>query len=112
MTQTNFPTVLPEIILAAFAMIALLFAVYTGKDKTAPLLMWVTAGLYLALAAFIGLRGNGTSIAFDGMFVDDAFARFAKVVILLSAAGVLVMSQEYMARQGLARFEYPILVTL
>jgi NADH-quinone oxidoreductase subunit N len=46
------------------------------------------------------------------MFVDDAFARFAKVVILLSSAGVLVMAQDYMARRDLDRFEYPILVTL
>ncbi len=41
------------------------------------------------------------------MFVDDGFARFAKVAILLSAASVLVMSQNYMARRGLLRFEYP-----
>jgi NADH-quinone oxidoreductase subunit N len=46
------------------------------------------------------------------MVVDDAFARFAKVTILVSAAGVLVMSQDYMARRDLARFEYPVLVTL
>jgi NADH-quinone oxidoreductase subunit N len=32
------------------------------------------------------------------MFVDDAFARFAKVTILLSAAAVLLMSEGYMAR--------------
>jgi NADH-quinone oxidoreductase subunit N len=35
----------------------------------------------------------GTRIAFGGMFVDDGFARFAKVVILLSAAAVLLMGQ-------------------
>jgi NADH-quinone oxidoreductase subunit N len=34
------------------------------------------------------------------------------VTILLSAAAVLVMSQDYMARRDLLRFEYPILVTL
>ena len=46
------------------------------------------------------------------MFIDDAFARFAKVTILLSAAAVLAMSQDYMARRELLRFEYPILITL
>jgi len=34
------------------------------------------------------------------------------VTILLSAAAVLLMSQEYMERRGLLRFEYPILVSL
>jgi hypothetical protein len=28
------------------------------------------------------------------MFVDDGFARFAKVVILLSAAAILLMSED------------------
>ncbi len=46
------------------------------------------------------------------MFVDDGFARFSKVVILISAAAVLLMSEGYMARRNLLRFEYPILVTL
>ena len=34
---------------------------------------------------YIGLTGDGTQVAFDGMFINDGFARFAKVVILLSA---------------------------
>jgi NADH-quinone oxidoreductase subunit N len=46
------------------------------------------------------------------MFVDDGFARFAKVVILVSAAAVLVMSESYMQQRGLLKFEYPILVAL
>ncbi|MGB0735368.1 MAG: NADH-quinone oxidoreductase subunit NuoN, partial [Paracoccaceae bacterium] len=50
--------------------------------------------------------------AFNGMFIDDGFARFAKVVILLSAAAVLVMSVDYMRRRDLMKFEYPILVVL
>jgi NADH-quinone oxidoreductase subunit N len=46
------------------------------------------------------------------MFIDDPFARFAKVAILLSAAAVLAMSRDYMLRRDLLRFEYPVLVAL
>jgi NADH-quinone oxidoreductase subunit N len=46
------------------------------------------------------------------MINDDGFARFAKVVILLSAAAVLVLGQDYMERRGILRFEYPILIAL
>jgi NADH-quinone oxidoreductase subunit N len=112
MTGVDFPILLPEIVLAGFAMLALLFAVYGGKDKLTGMLTWATAGLFVALALLIAFRNGEGALAFGGMFVDDAFARFAKVVILLSAAGVLVMAQDYMARRDLARFEYPILVTL
>ncbi|MGR3615462.1 MAG: NADH-quinone oxidoreductase subunit NuoN [Paracoccaceae bacterium] len=112
MIQADLSVILPEIVLALFAMGALLGAVYTGKDKMAGMLIWATAGLMILLAGWIGTNGEGTNVAFNGMFVDDGFARFAKVTILLSAAAVLIMSQEYMARRGLLRFEYPVLVAL
>ena len=51
-------------------------------------------------------------MAFGGAFIDDAFARFAKVTILLSAAAILLISQDYMAKRDLLRFEYPILLAL
>jgi len=112
MIQADLTIILPEILLSLYAMAALLFGVYTGKDKVAPLLTWTTAGAFVLVAAWIGLNGEGTNVAFGGMFHDDAFARFAKVTILLSAAAVLLMSQDYMERRGLLRFEYPVLVTL
>ncbi|MFT7105814.1 MAG: NADH-quinone oxidoreductase subunit N [Yoonia sp.] len=103
---------MPEIVLAVFAMAALMAAVYTTKDALAPLLTWATSGLLVLLAIWIGVNGQGTNIAFGGMFVDDGFARFAKIVILMSAAAVLLMSEGYMQQRGLLKFEYPILVAL
>ena len=109
---SDFQTVLPEVIIAVYAMAALLFGVYTGKDKTASLLVWTTSGLFVLMALWIGAGGDGARSAFGGMFIDDPFARFAKVTILLSAAAVLAMSRDYMLRRDLLRFEYPILVAL
>jgi len=112
MTAADFQAVLPEFVVAALAMLGLLVGVYTGKDKTAPAILWSTAAVFTVVALWIGFGGEGTRIAFGGMFVDDAFSRFSKVVILLSAAAVLLMSENYMARRDLLRFEYPILVAL
>ena len=112
MTGSDFHIVLPEVILALYAMGALLFAVYSGKDALTGVITWATAAVFVAMAAWIGLSGAGSNVAFGGLFIDDAFARFAKVVILLSAAGVLVMAQDYLARSGYGRFEYPILIVL
>lgn len=102
----------PEIVLSLFAMAGLLGAVYTSKDALAPLLCWLTAALFVIMAFYIGVTGVGERVAFDGMFIDDAFSRFAKVTILLSAAAILMISQEYMAKADLMRFEFPILITL
>ncbi len=110
--QADLIVILPEIVLSVFAMLALIGAVYTDKDRSAPLIVWLTAALMAVLAVWIASRGDTTTVAFGGMFIDDGFARFAKVATLLSAAAVLVMGQEYMARRGLLRFEYPILLAL
>ncbi len=112
MIQADLNIILPEILLAVYAMVALLVGVYTTKDKLAPLLTWITAAVFVLIGAWIGMAGGGENIAFDGMFVDDGFSRFAKVTILLSAAAVLVMGQDYMSRRGMLRFEYPILIAL
>ncbi len=104
--------ILPEIFLSVFAMLGLLVGAYGGKDKWAPMFVWVTSAVLVATAAWIGLQGAGTARAFGGMFVDDGFARFAKVTILLAAAAILLMSESYMARRDLLRFEYPLLIVL
>ena len=110
--QADLNVILPEIVLALYAMAALLGAVYTGRDRLAIPLVWATAGLMALLAVWIGMSGAGTRTAFGGMINDDGFARFAKVTILLAAAAVLLLGQDYMARRGLLRFEYPVLIAL
>ncbi|HGG64785.1 MAG TPA: NADH-quinone oxidoreductase subunit NuoN [Rhodobacteraceae bacterium] len=112
MLNADISIVLPEITLAVFAMAALMFGVYTSKDKVAPLILWATSAVLAGIGIWIALSPAGTHIAFHGAFVDDSFSRFAKVTILLSAAAVLLMSQDFMSRRGLLRFEYPILVAL
>lgn len=103
--------ILPEIVLALFAMGALLGVVYTGKDELARPLVWLTAAVLGVVGFWVAVSG-GTGAGFDGMIVKDAFARFAQVTILLSAAVVLVMGQDYMARTGMLKFEYPLLIVL
>ena len=112
MQPGDLSVILPEIVLSLFAMAGLMLGAYGGKDKTAPLLLWATAALMAALAAWIAVQGGGRDVAFGGMFIDDSFARFAKVTVLLSAAAVLLMSEGYMQRRGLLRFEYPLLIAL
>lgn len=112
MIASDFSTVVPEVFLSLYAMLALVVFVYSGKDKHAALSIWLTSGVFLLLAAIIGLSSAPDTTSFNGMFVDDNFARFAKVVILLSAATVLVMGQDYAAKHDMLKFEYPLLVAL
>ncbi|MBM3612130.1 MAG: NADH-quinone oxidoreductase subunit NuoN [Alphaproteobacteria bacterium] len=112
MTVLDLSLILPELILAVAAMAGLMAGAFGGGDRLAPMLNVAAAGLYLVLALWIGLSGDGAGVAFGGMFVDDGFARFAKIAILTSAAAVLLMGQDYVARRDMGRFENPVLVTL
>jgi NADH-quinone oxidoreductase subunit N len=89
-----------------------MFGVYTTKDAVAPLPLRLTALVFVGLALWIGVWNEGDRAAFGGMFIDDAFARFAKITVLLSAAAVLIASMGYMQRRNLLRFEFPILAAL
>jgi len=112
MIGTDLSIVVPEIALAVFAMAALMWGVYGGKDRIAPLVLWATVAAMLALAAWVGIVPEGTRMAFGGAFVDDGFARFAKVMVLVSAAAILAVSESFLQRHGLLRFEYPVLIAL
>lgn len=104
--------ILPEIILALFAIAGLMAGAYCGKDAIARPLLWATTAVLLVVAVLVAGSGSTTHEAFNGMFINDGFARFAKVAILVSAACVLIMSEGYMRTRDLLRFEYPILVAL
>ena len=113
MTAADLAIALPEILLALFAMAALMFGAYGGKDRVAGLVLWATVGAFVALAALLVLTApDAPREVFGGLLRDDAFARFAKVAILLAAAAVLAMGAEWMGKRDLLRFEYPVLVAL
>ena len=112
MTALDFSTILPELVLAIYAMAALMAGAYLGKDAIARPILWATVTALLLIGLYIGSADRPQQVAFFGMFTDDAFARFAKVTILISAAAVLASSADYMQRHNLLRFEYPILVLL
>ena len=117
MTALDWSIILPEAGLAIYALAALMVGAFGGKDDLAPVILWATVAALLVAAGVIGLARPPVPVgepgsAFFGMFVDDAFARFAKITVLLAAASVLAMSADWLTRQRMMRFELPILVTL
>jgi len=112
MTALDWGMILPEAGLAIYALVALMVGAFGGKDATAPMLTWTTVAAMLAAALAIGMREALAGAAFHGMFIDDAFARFAKITILLGSASVLAMSAEWLTEEGMLRFEVPVLMAL
>lgn len=111
MLSQDVTVILPELLLAIWAMIALMAGAYGPGDKLASGLTWATAGV-LALLGLLSGFGSGDVTAFHGSFVADGFARFSKVVILFGASIMLILSDGYMRRHQLSKFEYPVLISL
>ncbi len=112
MTPPNFYPALPEIILAIFALGALMAGVYGQKDKSAGHLIVITAMVMFALGGWIAVLGAPARETFNGAFIDDGFARFLKVAILWTTGILLLLYKDYLKRHGLLKFEFPILIAL
>jgi len=71
----------------------------------------VSIGLLLALAVLTFMQPQ-TGILFNGGFIQDDFARYMKVLVLVGSALALVLSVSSAADNGLAKFEYSVLIIL
>src|SRR5690348_6328220 len=111
MDSANLNVVLPEVVLAVYAMAALMWGAYAGREVGKPVL-WLSVIVLAVVGLWVGFQPEGTRTAFDGSFVNDGFARFSKVMVLFGAAAALALSKEYLEANGLLKFEYPVLIVL
>ncbi|CAA7611814.1 NADH-quinone oxidoreductase subunit N [Magnetospirillum sp. LM-5] len=100
---------LPEVIMAVVAMGLLMLGVFSKSDTTKPATIIVILTLVACVLVTWGLGGEKLS-TFGGMFVLDGFAVFAKVMILVASAFTAAMSMNYLEKEKLGRFEYPVLI--
>ena len=101
----------PELFVAVAAMALLMLGVFRG-EASARGVAWLTVIILIAAAALVLGGPEDGAIAFNGLFVVDRFAEFAKVLILLGTALAVVMSMGYAQRANMERFEFPVLLLL
>lgn len=99
----------PELWLALGALALLMVGVFTSENSAPS----QVTGLALAIigAALVWLftmsdRGD----AMNGAFILDDFAWFMKVLVLIGSGLAIIMSVNFMRRENIMSFEYPILV--
>jgi NADH-quinone oxidoreductase subunit N len=113
-TLPNFLPALPEMLLAAAAMLLLIIGVLQHGAHVAREISWLGV-VVLAFATVLVLSYGVDAprqVTLYGMFVVDGFAVFMKTLVLLGAALSLVLAMRFNEREGIARFEYPVLVLL
>ena len=104
----NWTLALPEIMLSVSGLAILLFGVLRRQGNPAVpctllaiLAMLVAGGLVLAAPDGVG---------YHGVFVGDGFARFMKLLSLAGAILSLMLALDYNRREGISRFEFPVLM--
>jgi NADH-quinone oxidoreductase subunit N len=108
--MANYMAALPELFLAAAGLALLMVGVFHRQDAT-PRIAWLSV-LALIVTAVLVLRGGpaGNEAAFNNLYVIDRFAVFLKVLVLAASAFAIIMSFDYIRREGMQRFEYPVLI--
>lgn len=99
-----------EIALALGALVILMAGVFT-REQTHGALTGICIGLLLGVAVLIGVM-QADGVLFNGGFIQDSFARYMKLLVLGGSAFALVLSMDSAKENGIAKFEYSVLVLL
>lgn len=102
---------LPEIFMAVAAMVMMMVGAYNRSGNALNLVTPLALGTMVVAAVLVLFVGGERQPAFNDLFVVDSFAVFMKLLVLAASFLALVMSDGYIRREGMARFEYPILIT-
>jgi len=103
---------LPEVTLAIGALALLMLGVFLAKDGRD----WIISELAIVVLGLAFLQlflGVGPKVVVcDGAFVDDTFGRFMKGLALIGSIVTLLLSMDYMRREKIDLFEFPVLVVI
>jgi NADH-quinone oxidoreductase subunit N len=101
---------LPELVLGGGAL-ALILVGAIRRRISDRLITEIAVGV-LGLAIIIVIGGKGTARIFDGAFIDDGFGRFMKALSYTGSLVTLLMAQDFLSREKINKFEFPVLVLL
>jgi NADH-quinone oxidoreductase subunit N len=107
MNPINWTLSLPEIVLAVSVLVLLVCGVLPKRDTSFGVTMGGVGALLVTAALVIG-QADGTG--FFGQYVSDAFARFTKLLVLVGSLATMILALNWNAKEGIARFEFPILI--
>jgi len=103
--NVNLAAIMPSLVLVCFGMGLLLINVFLPRGTTRPA-VWVSL-LGLAVTAVVAVQGWGNpQYGFSDAVALDNFATFFNMTFLIAAALTILMSDEYLHREGYPVSEY------
>ncbi len=107
----NMTPILPEIFLSVLGMALLLINVFSKKGNNKSYLGYISFIGIVATGVLVGAGWNGNIESFSGSVVLDNFATFFKMIFLVAAGLAVLISDQYMEREGCNHGElYPLIL--
>ncbi len=112
----NVVPALPELFLASAIMAMLMLGVFQPRDtaekeiKASRLISFLSIITLILAILLVSTLSGGRLVTFQNMFVSDPFAIYSKILVLIGSALAIVISQGFIERHAMARFEYSILI--
>lgn len=105
MTQTDFYTFLPNILLVAWACVLLLVDLFIPKQRKGITALLAAFGLAIVMGIVLAQAGREMT-AFNGMIIVDGFSVFLSLLFLTSGLLGIAIAYGYLKRMGIERGEY------
>ncbi len=105
MTQSDLYTILPILILVAWACVLLLVDLFISKGRKGWTALLAAVGLAGTLGVTLAQAGREMT-AFNGMVTLDGFSSFLEALFLASGLLGIAIAYGYLRRMGLERGEY------
>ncbi len=112
----NVVPALPELFLALAIMAMLMLGVFQPRDtaekeiKASRLISFLSIITLILAVLLVSTLSGGRLVTFQNMFVSDPFAIYSKILVLIGSTLAIVISQGFIERHAMARFEYSILI--
>jgi NADH-quinone oxidoreductase subunit N len=114
LATVNYAAIMPSLILTGFGMLLLLIGVFSKPGRTSHIAWISIVGLIVAAVAsaqaWSALGATGVEFGFTNHVAQDGFALFFNFIFLVSAALTILMSDDYLKREGYAVGEYYALI--
>ena len=103
--NVNFQAIMPSLVLCVFGMGILMVSVFSKRGSTTHV-AWLSI-VALVVTGFVALNGwNNPQAGFAGSVLFDNFATFFSMICLTAAGLTILMSDDYLKREGYPVSEY------
>jgi NADH-quinone oxidoreductase subunit N len=101
-------SIIPELFLLLSSFSLLIIGVF--RNTFNKIINYLVVGLLIVAIAVIYTNYSDSSVLFGNSYTIDPLSNFMKILVLISVLFTILVSNSYLERLNIAKFEYPIIL--